>query len=181
MDEIFKENNLKNEIIWSYQGAGQSETQYKRKHEVIYFYTKTENTIFNWRDIATPFSEKQFVKYTGIDKHGLRYKEYRHKDGKVYRKYLHDDEVLPLNDVWTDISIIQSHAERVYPTQKPEALLNRIIKASSNPSDLVMDCFAGSGTTQAVAEKLGRRWIGVDCGKLAIYTMQKRLLNIAES
>mgnify|MGYP001612334078 FL=1 len=68
-----------------------------------------------------------------------------------------------------------------YPTQKPEALLARIIKASSNPGDIVLDCFAGSGTTLAVAEKLGRRWIGVDCGKLAIYTMQKRLLNIAES
>ena len=68
-----------------------------------------------------------------------------------------------------------------YPTQKPEALLERIIKASSNPGDLVLDCFAGSGTTQAVVEKLERRWIGVDCGKLAIYTIQKRLLNIAES
>ena len=68
-----------------------------------------------------------------------------------------------------------------YPTQKPEALLERIIKASSNPGDLVLDCFAGSGTTLAIAEKLSRRWIGVDCGKLAIYTMQKRLLNIAKS
>lgn len=68
-----------------------------------------------------------------------------------------------------------------YPTQKPEALLERIIKASSNPGDIVLDCFAGSGTTLAVAEKLGRQWIGVDCGKLAIYTMQKRLLNISES
>ena len=68
-----------------------------------------------------------------------------------------------------------------YPTQKPEALLERVIKAASNRDDLVLDVFAGSGTTCAVSEKLGRRWIGVDCGKLAIYTMQKRLLNITES
>ncbi|HHV82031.1 TPA: site-specific DNA-methyltransferase [bacterium] len=85
--------------------------------------------------------------------------------------------------IWTDVFDPQSQSDEKldYPTQKPEALLDRIIKASSNPGDLVLDCFAGSGTTLAVAEKLGRRWIGVDCGKLAIYTMQKRLLNIAES
>jgi len=65
-----------------------------------------------------------------------------------------------------------------YPTQKPEALLERIIKASSNEGDLILDAFAGSGTTLAVAEKLGRRWIGIDCGKLAIYTIQKRMLNL---
>ncbi len=82
-----------------------------------------------------------------------------------------------LQNIWLDIGI----AKGEYPTQKPEALLDRIIKASSSPGDLVLDCFAGSGTTLAVAEKLGRRWIGVDCGKLAIYTMQKGLLNIAES
>ncbi len=84
-----------------------------------------------------------------------------------------------LDSNWTDISAYSFNWK--FPTEKNEALLDRIIKASSNPGDLVMDCFAGSGTTLAVAEKLGRRWIGVDCGKLAIYTMQKRLLNIAES
>jgi len=88
-----------------------------------------------------------------------------------------------VDNIWTDIgNLNRSPGEIVnYPTQKPEDLLERIIRASSNPGDLVLDCFAGSGTTLAVAEKLGRRWIGVDCGKLAIYTMQKRLLNIAES
>ena len=88
-----------------------------------------------------------------------------------------------VEDWWSDIETIgYSHSEIInYPTQKPEALLNRIIKASSKKGDLVLDVFGGSGTTCAVAEKLGRRWIGVDCGKLAIYTMQKRLLNIAGS
>lgn len=99
------------------------------------------------------------------------------------KKYLDEREGEPVKDIWIDILAIQagSKEDTGYPTQKPEALLDRIIKASSNPSDLILDCFAGSGTTLAVAEKLGRRWIGVDCGKLAIYTMQKRLLNIAES
>ena len=68
-----------------------------------------------------------------------------------------------------------------YPTQKPEALLARIIRASSNEGDIVLDAFAGSGTTCAVAEKLGRRWIGIDCGKLAIYTIQKRMLNLRQA
>lgn len=100
-----------------------------------------------------------------------------------YKVYADEYQGRPLGDVWDDIQYLSAgDRERIdYPTQKPEALLERIIKASSNPGDLVLDCFAGSGTTLAVAEKLGRRWIGVDCGKLAIYTMQKRLLNIAES
>ena len=101
----------------------------------------------------------------------------------VRKQYLDESKGMKLNDIWLDISgVMGGSAEELdYPTQKPEALLERIIKVSSNPGDLVLDCFAGSGTTLAVAEKLGRRWIGVDCGKLAIYTMQKRLLNIAES
>lgn len=88
-----------------------------------------------------------------------------------------------IGSVWNDIDPVNSQAfERIgYPTQKPEALLERIIKASSNPGDLVMDIFGGSGTTAAVAEKLGRRWITCDFGKHSIYTMQKRILNIADS
>ena len=105
-------------------------------------------------------------------------------DSRIYRKiYLDEYTGQLVQNIWTDIPIVNPMAhERIgYPTQKPEALLYRIIKASSNPGDLVLDCFTGSGTTLTVAEKLDRRWIGVDCGKLAIYTMQKRLLNIAES
>jgi len=114
------------------------------------------------------------------------------KEGRLYytktgvarvKRYLDDMPGVSLQDLWLDISPVQGQSiEKVeYPTQKPEALLSRIIRASSNPGDIVLDCFAGSGTTIAVAEKLGRRWIGVDCGKLAIYTIQKRLLNIAAS
>ena len=84
------------------------------------------------------------------------------------------------NDWWVDIPTenTQSKIHTGYPTQKPEKLLERIIKSSSDEGDLVLDCFGGSGTTAAVAEKLGRRWITVDAGKLSIYTIQKRILGI---
>ncbi len=100
-----------------------------------------------------------------------------------YKYYLDEMPGLLVQSVWDDVNKIHHLAdERIdYPTQKPEALLERIICASSNPDDLVMDIFGGSGTTAAVAEKLGRRWITCDFGKHAIYTMQKRLLRIGES
>jgi site-specific DNA-methyltransferase (adenine-specific)/adenine-specific DNA-methyltransferase len=93
-------------------------------------------------------------------------------------QYLQSEET-PVDSNWMDLRGYTSRWN--YPTENSEELLERIVKSSSNPGDLVLDCFAGSGTTLAVAERLGRRWIGVDCGKLAIYTMQKRFLNIAES
>jgi len=104
------------------------------------------------------------------------------KEGRIQPKqYLRDtiaNKAVP--DIWVGISPIQAQSaeKQNYPTQKPEALLERIIYASSKPGDLVLDCFAGSGTTSAVAEKMGRRWIAIDCGKLAIYTMQRRMLSL---
>lgn len=107
------------------------------------------------------------------------------KEGGVpsFKQYSDEMEGVELQSIWTDISPVSAQAieQANYPTQKPEALLERIIKASSNPDDIVMDVFGGSGTTAAVAEKLGRRWINCDFGKHAIYTMQKRILRIAES
>ena len=103
------------------------------------------------------------------------------KNGGIrVKKYLDELQGIPLQTFWDDINPTNSQAiERTnYPTQKPEELLERIIKVSTNENDLIMDAFAGSGTTCAVAEKLGRRWIGIDCGKLAIYTIQKRMLNL---
>ena len=141
MDEVFGVQNFRNEIIWAYSGAGQSNAQFKRKHDTLLFYTKTAKNTFHWQAVAQPLTEKQIAKYSGKDEKG-RYKEYRHADGKTYRKYLSDDEKLPLTDVWTDIYIIQSKKERNgYPTQKPEKLLERIVRASSNKGDLVLDCF----------------------------------------
>jgi DNA modification methylase len=109
------------------------------------------------------------------------------KDGSVrldgLKTFLDDLEGKPINTIWNDLSRIgNTSGERTdYPTQKPEALLDRIIRASSNEADIVLDCFSGSGTTAAVAEKLGRRWIAMDCGKLSIYTTQKRLFSLATS
>lgn len=101
------------------------------------------------------------------------------------KRYLDESKGVLLSNLWQDISQIRGYGVSIettlYPTQKPEALLERIIKASSSPGDLIMDVFAGSGTTATVAEKLGRRWIACDFGKHAIYIMQKRLLNIADS
>jgi site-specific DNA-methyltransferase (adenine-specific)/adenine-specific DNA-methyltransferase len=96
------------------------------------------------------------------------------------KRYLDEREGNPIRDIWMDIKNIgpQSNERFNYPTQKPEQLLERVISASSNENDIVIDAFAGSGTTLAVAEKLGRRWIGMDCGKLSIYTIQKRMLNL---
>jgi hypothetical protein len=96
------------------------------------------------------------------------------------KRFAEDMPGIPPQDLWADIFPVNSQAaERVdYPTQKPESLAERVISTSSNRGDLVLDAFGGSGTTCAVAEKLGRRWIGIDCGKLAIYTIQKRMLNL---
>jgi len=106
--------------------------------------------------------------------------------GKVYEKrYLDESSGVPIQTIWNDISFVRGMTKRNndseylnYPTQKPEALLERIITTSSNPGDLVLDCFCGSGTTAAVAEKLGRRWITCDLGRFAIHTARKRLLAI---
>ncbi len=96
------------------------------------------------------------------------------------KRFASEVDGVPLQDVWTDIKLIHNQSvERVdYPTQKPEAIVARIINAASNPGDIVVDCFSGSGTTAAVAEKLKRRWVAMDCGKLAIYTTQKRLFSL---
>lgn len=95
-----------------------------------------------------------------------------------FKRYLDENQGEKIPDWWEDINPASGKEIVNYPTQKPETLLERIITASSKTGDLVLDGFAGSGTTCAVAEKLGRRWIGIDCGKLAIYTIQKRMLNL---
>lgn len=181
MDEVFGENNFRREIIWTLKGAAGYKSlanSFVRGHDTILYYSKTENPTFNKEYL--PYNEAQLKRFTE-DEEGRKFKTIT-KDKVIY---LDEAKGVPITDVWTDIAsfqtVVNSPEITGYPTQKPEALLERIIKASSNPGDLVLDCFAGSGTTLAIAEKLGRRWIGVDCGKLAIYTMQKRLLNIAES
>jgi adenine-specific DNA-methyltransferase len=116
-----------------------------------------------------------------LDKIGLIHWPKKRNGMPRYKCYLEDMPGIPLQDVWTDIRPIHNLSEeRVgYPTQKPETLVERIVKSSSNENDLVLDCFCGSGTTAAVAEKLGRRWIACDLSRFAIHTTRKRLLSIA--
>jgi len=163
MDELFLENNFRNEIIWNYETGGVGKTEYAKKHASIYFYTKGSNYTFNPYGVLEKRGEEVLRRLaTGVKGATRATNELR----------------LP-TDVWKIPAINAMALERLeYPTQKPEALLERIIKASSNEGDIVLDCFAGSGTTGAVAEKLGRKWIMVDSSKLAIYTMQKRMLNL---
>lgn len=148
MDEIFGDNNFRNEIIWSYDYGGRSKHLWPRKHDILLFYTKSGAWTFNYAALPR-------LPYKG------KIHEYR---GDVMAK---TQGKIP-TDVW-DIPVINTMSkERVgYPTQKPEALLERIIKASSNEGDLVLDPFCGCGTAIVVAHKFNRRWIGIDINKTA--------------
>ena len=170
MDEFFGVVYLCNEIVWYYRRWNIAGKYFARNHDTIFWYTKNKgNHVFN--QMYIPKSEKSSAQ-------GKAWKSVIGEDGK--RRSIQTDEKtkgVPMPDTW-EISMINPVAkERIgYPTQKPEKLLERIIKSSSNNGDLILDCFGGSGTTAAVAEKLGRRWITVDAGKLSIYTIQKRIL-----
>lgn len=178
MDEVFGKNNFQREIIWDISVLSGFKTlapNWIRGHDTILYYSKSENRIFN--KLLQPHTEKYLAMFNRTDADGRKY-----LIAHGTKRYLDDVEKKgkPFGDVWGDIMSFQQQptsAEKVdYPTQKPTSLLERIIKASTNENDLVMDFFAGSGTTLVVAEKLNRRWIGCDIGKLAIYTIQKRLL-----
>lgn len=172
MDEIFGVNSFRNEIIWCYSGPAQTTRYFSRKHDYILFYAKTKNNLFNVQYLP----HKSGLHNTGqvfgdMEKENIEaVKELENKGKKA-------------EDWWVDIWATERYRSELidYPTQKPEKLLERIIKAATNENDIILDFFVGSGTTAAVAEKLGRRWIVCDIGKLSFYTTQKRLLNIHES
>jgi site-specific DNA-methyltransferase (adenine-specific)/adenine-specific DNA-methyltransferase len=243
LDEIFQPHNFRNEIIWKRTTARSDSGNYNHIHDAVFFFSKSEN--FIWNTQHTAYTESYLKSNFKKDEHGRLYREtpltasetrmgysgaiwrgvdpnkigkgrhwsipkfVRHllsekatknslvaldelsnigriiwaKDGEGrpnIKQYADEIEGVEIQSIWSDFGALSSNAPEAtnYPTQKPEQLLGRIIKASSNPNDIVLDAFAGSGTTLAVAEKLGRRWIGIDCGKLAIYTIQKRMLNL---
>ncbi|MCB4964652.1 site-specific DNA-methyltransferase [Streptococcus mutans] len=177
MDEIFGEGNFKNEIVWHYNKFAGKTTGFPLNHDTIYLYTKNKNPIFN--KIRIPVEQKRQQTARVWDSKLKKAVQQRDDEGNLIY-YEQTDKAV--DDTWLDISLINPMAkerrEVNYPTQKPEKLLERIINVSSNKGDLVLDCFGGSGTTAAVAEKLGRRWITVDAGILSIYTIQKRILEI---
>lgn len=162
MDEIFGEDNLQNEIIWRYRRWAGDSNVFQKMHDTIYWYKKGKTT--TWNKQWEPYSERTIHRDVSVD-------------GKT--KLSPRDEGVAMSDVW-EIPYVHSQGDErtPYPTQKPEALIERIIKASSNEGDLVADFFIGSGTTAAVAQKLGRRWIGCDINIGAIQTTTKRLNQI---
>ena len=190
LDEVFGRHNFRNELIWHYPGREMHiSSKFNCKHDTILFYARSENSSISMESVATPYDREERIR-------NLRRKVHQDKDGrewvwetrgqasgqKPYKRYI--DEIVsqgkPVSDVWSDLQFLRgNHPERVdYPTQKPEILLKRIINASSNDGNLVADFFCGSGTTLAVAEKLGRRWIGCDLGRWGIHVTRKRLLGI---
>ncbi len=186
LDDIFGVENYKNSIAWNYSGWNKKlNSSFEKRYDSILFFGKGNGQIFNsffeqWE------SKEEYVKKRKqkvlVEENTKR--EYVLSDGgngTRIKRYL--DEAIAdgvvVDDVWSLDKLNNSAKENVdYPTQKPEALLERIIKASSNEGDLIADFFGGSGTTAAVAEKLGRKWISTDLGRFAIHTQRKRLIGV---
>ena len=166
MDRVFGHNNFRNEIIWYYPFGNHGKKDFGRKHDTIFRYSKTKDYVFNIKDILLPYKSSTLER--------LKYKGAREKN---INKVIKRGGRLPY-DVW-DFGIVQGNSKESvnYPTQKPEALLDRIIKASSNMKDVVLDPMCGSGTSLIIAKKLGRNWIGIDKSKKAIEITNKRLNN----
>ena len=174
MDSIFGAKNFRNELIWSYKRYTAASERFQRLHDVILFYGKTKEIKFN--DIREEYGEKsgKADSHYKQDEDGHWFRWQKRKGREPYKIYL--SEGRRMGDVWTIPIINASAMERLgYPTQKPEALLERIVKASSNEGDIVLDPFCGCGTALVAAHKLNRKWIGIDITHLAISLMKWRL------
>ena len=171
LDDIFGKGYFLNEIVWHYSWGLRTESRWNRKHDSIFVYTKSQNNyIFNSNEVL---EDRQISDATA---NRLKYKGALISDGNKGRG---DSEKALPSDVWYIATINGMAKERLnYATQKPEALIERIIKASSNEGSIVLDVFGGSGTTAAVAERLGRRWIVIDNNPDAIETITKRIKKI---
>lgn len=247
LDEIFGENTFRNEIIWQRTDPhNDAKKRYGNIHDIILYYGKNSNPLYNWDKITTVLSDAALKEYSWIkDKQGKISKrnfeiqdcpkdveifklndatqkgtnperqftwrgvslksnkqwlgtkvemEQKLKSGELYLPNFPNGaqrckvgylgprltEGQVIQDIWQDAGRMKG-GKGLYPTQKPEQLLERIIKASTNEEDIILDFFGGSGTTAAVAEKLNRKWITCDIGKLAFYTIQKRILNLQDS
>ena len=158
MDEIFGVKNFQNEIIWWYGGGGASKMRFARKHDNIYFYSKSQNWKFNVDAVREQYSEQ----WRGTPRADGSLRDF--DKGKIPDDVLKIHGVLPMGD------------EAVgYPTQKPLALLRKIIKASSDDGDLILDPFCGCGTTVNASQDLERKWIGIDVSPTACRTIAERM------
>ncbi len=181
MDEIFGKDNFRREIIWNRDepfGFKASSNNYAHTHDSVLYYSKSNKFIFN--KLYNEYSDKYVsIKFVHDDGDGKGKYRIREKGKEKTKQYLKDSPGVPVASVITMKGVNSMALERVdYPTQKPEELIEKIIKASSNEGDLIADFFCGSGTTLAVAEKLGRKWIGSDLGKFSIHTTRKRMIGV---
>ena len=203
LEDVFSRENFMNTLIWqrdsAAKGAKKTANQWSREGDSIIAFRKSKSAYY-----GTVYKEKltdtQLREYMYTDPDGRKFKKvtlgdyseasiqkfreenliYKTKSGREYKKYYLDEAKFAIGSIWTDIVNLSKgqHEQVGYPTQKPEALLARIIQASSREGDLVADFFCGSGTTAAVAEKLGRKWIASDLGKFGIHTTRKRMIGV---
>jgi DNA modification methylase len=161
LDKTFGYSNLINEIVWCYTTPSNNKKRLPRKHDTVFWYGKSDGYTFNINDVKTPYVKLNTGKTNGIFKKAATLSE----AGKT------------IEDWWADITPVGRLKNELigYPTQKPEKLLERIIKMASNEGDVVLDCFVGGGTTIAVADKLHRHWIGIDQSVQAVKVTELRL------
>ena len=174
-NKVFREENFRSEIIWCYKGRSSTSRSFPRKHDTIYFYTKSDKYEFK-----IPYKKYREEYIKGFFRKDENERLYRQRNGKFEKKqYLDESKGDKIPDWWDDIKTIYQtikNPEKLgYQTQKPEALLERIIKASTNEGDTVLDAFCGCGTTLAVAKKLNRKWIGIDISPIGCTVMANRI------
>ena len=180
LDEIFGEKNLKGYIIWNIDNGAKSKKYWSNQHNDILVYSKSDNFIFNSSSklLKTKYSDSSLkTHFRKKDSNGRAYRE-RIINSKSYKYYA--DEGKLIGSVWNDIKSMEANSPLMqeytyYPTQKPISLLSRIISASSNKGDIILDSFCGSGSSLVTANKMNRHWIGVDQSKEAIKTTISRL------
>ena len=180
LDSTLGAESLRRELVWSNGDRSGFKSQARnwiRGHDTILYYTRTEDYVFNKQH--QPLAASTIRRYDKIDETGTRYKIYRDKNGRERRVDLKKNQGAAIGSVWTDVRSFQTvnnTGEQVgYPTQKPLALLDRIIKASSKPGDIVLDPFCGCATACVSAESLGRQWIGIDLSEVAAQLVESRL------
>lgn len=206
LDELFGEHRFINEIIWRstvFTGSSKAiANKFPSNHQTLLWYRGRDGYVFTkpreqykkeylkrfknpdndprgpWQSVSLKTYSKQ--RFDDLKNENRLFPPVRQGGGWRYKFYLSETRGKVIETLWLNETMANSMAEErtTYPTQKPEALLQRVIGSFTQEGDIVLDAFAGSGTTLAVAEKMGRRWMGIDCGKLAIYTIQKRMLNL---
>ncbi len=171
MDALFGKQNFRNEIVWCYGGRGMSKTRFNRKHDIILFYGKTQNTFFSPEGASRPVAAEHVGRYNKMDDQGRKYARIKNRDGTYSDIYLSD----VVREDWWEVPFVRGKERTGWPTQKPLALLERIIKASSNEGDVVLDPFCGCATACVAAEQLQRQWIGIDISPSAEVITKIRL------